>query len=49
MENIITILVTFFAIVGFMWVMGKCFQSDLKDLRKSNPSYRKWLKDKYNI
>ena len=32
-----------------MWVMGKCFESDLKELAKTKPKYRKSLKDKYNI
>jgi uncharacterized protein YneF (UPF0154 family) len=49
MENLIGISVTLFVILGFMWVMGKCFESDLKDLEKTNPKYRKWLKDKYDI
>ena len=54
MENLIwlsvTLSVTLLVVVlGFMWVMGKCFESDLEDLKKSNPKYRKWLKDKYDI
>ena len=49
MENLIGISVTLFVTLGFMWVMGKCFESDLKDLEKTNPKYRKWLKDNYDI
>jgi uncharacterized protein YneF (UPF0154 family) len=49
MENLIGISVTLFVILGFMWVMGKCFESDLKDLEKTNQKYRKFLKDKYDI
>ena len=49
MENLIGISVTLLVILGFMWLMGKCFESDLKDLEKTNPKYRKWLKDKYDI
>ncbi len=32
-----------------MWMFGKAFESDLKDLDKTNPRYRKHLKDKYDI
>jgi hypothetical protein len=49
MENLIGISVLLFIILGYMWVMGKCFESDLKELEKTNPKYRKFLKDKYNI
>jgi|LauGreDrversion4_2_1035121.scaffolds.fasta_scaffold863631_1 hypothetical protein len=49
MENLIGISVTLLVILGFMWLMGKCFESDLKELEKTNPKYRKFLKDKYNI
>ena len=49
MENLIGILVTLFVILGFMWVIGKCFESELKDLEITNPKYRKWLKDRYDI
>jgi len=36
-------------ILGFMYLMGRFFESDLKDLEKHNPQYRKYLKDKYDI
>lgn len=49
MENIIGLLILFLFIFGLMWVLGKVFQSDLKELEKTNPKYRKWLKDKYDI
>ena len=49
MENLIGILITVFVIVGFMWVMGKCYQHDLKEMEKTDPKYRKWLKDNYDI
>lgn len=49
MEKIIGISVTLFVIFGLIWIMGKYFESDLKDLGKTNPKYRKWLKDKYDI
>jgi len=32
-----------------MFVLGKAFQSDLNDLEKTNPKYRKHLKDKFDI
>ena len=49
MENLIGLSVLIIVIFGFMWVMGKCFESDLKDLEKTNPKYRKYLKDKFDI
>lgn len=49
MENLIGILVLLFIVFGFMWIMGKAFESDLKDLEKTNPKYRQFLKDKYNL
>lgn len=36
-------------IITIMWIFGKAFESDLKDLEKTNPKYRKFLKDKYDI
>lgn len=32
-----------------MYILGGCFESDLKDLEKTNPKYRQFLKDKYKI
>jgi hypothetical protein len=49
MEDLIGLVVYIVFLFGFMWIMGKCFESDLKDLEKTNPKYRKFLKDKYNI
>lgn len=36
-------------IITIMWIFGKAFESDLKDLEETNPNYRKFLKDKYDI
>jgi hypothetical protein len=33
----------------FMLLMGTLFQNDLDDMEKTNPEYRKHLKDKYNL
>lgn len=49
MEDLIGISVLIIVVFGFMYVMGKCFESDLKDLEKTNPKYRKYLKDKFDI
>lgn len=40
-----------FAIVmfGIMYVFGKCFDLDLKEIKKTDPAYRKYLNDKYDI
>ena len=32
-----------------MYILGLAFQSDLKDLEKTNPKYRKYLKEKFDI
>lgn len=49
MEDLIGLSVLVIVIFGFMYLSGKCFEADLKDLEKSNPKYRKHLKDNYNI
>lgn len=49
MNDLIGFLVLIIVIFGFMYIMGRCFESDLKDLEKTNPKYRKYLKDKYDI
>jgi hypothetical protein len=49
MEDLIGVSVLIIVVFGFMYVMGKCFESDLKDLEKTNPKYRKYLKDKFDI
>ena len=33
----------------FLLIGGLCFQADLKDIEKTDPQFRKHLKDKYNI
>ena len=33
----------------FMLLMGTLFQHDLNEMEKTNPKYRKHLKDKYNL
>ena len=48
-EDLIGATVLLVVVGGFMWIMGKCFESDLEDLEKTNPRYRKFLKDKYDI
>ena len=49
MESLINLLIMVFIILGIMSIFGIAFQYDLKELEKTNPKYRKWLKDKYNI
>lgn len=49
MENLIELLVIILIIFGLMYMFGRAFQSDLDDLERKNPKYRKWLKDKYDI
>lgn len=49
MENLIGFLIIIAVLFIFMCIMGLCFESDLKDLEKTNPKYRKHLKDKYDI
>jgi|688.fasta_scaffold903500_1 hypothetical protein len=49
MENLIGISVILLVTLGFMWLMGKYLESDLKDLEKTNPKYRKRFKDDYDI
>lgn len=36
-------------ILTIMWIFGKAFESDLKDLEKTNFKYRRFLKEKYKI
>jgi hypothetical protein len=45
----IKIFIGLVIIITIMWVFGKAFESDLKDLEETNPKYRKFLKDKYDI
>jgi Na+-transporting methylmalonyl-CoA/oxaloacetate decarboxylase gamma subunit len=49
MENITGVFILLLIVLIFMWIMGKAFESDLRDLEKTNPKYRKFLKDKYDI
>ncbi len=49
MNNTIGILITVIIVFLFMYILGKCFKSDLKDLEETNPKYRQFLKDKYKI
>ena len=37
------------AVVGFMYVMGYAFQQDLKEMEKTHPKFRKYLKNKYKL
>ena len=32
-----------------MYVMGLAFQNDLKEMEKTHPKYRKYLKDRYDV
>jgi hypothetical protein len=43
------VIIAICIILGIMFIFGLAFESDLKDLEKSNPNYRKFLKDKYDI
>ena len=36
-------------IFTFMWALGMVFESDLKELERTNPRRRKFLKDKFGI
>ena len=49
MSDIIGLAILIVSVFGFMYIMGRCFESDLKDIEKDNPKYRKFLKDKYGI
>ena len=48
-EDIIGALILAVVILGFMYLMGRLFESDLKDMEKTHPHYRKYLRDKYDI
>jgi hypothetical protein len=43
------ILVGLVVLIGFMWLMGSAFQTDLKDMKKTHPKFRKHLKDRYDL
>ncbi len=43
------LIVILLLMIFIMWVLGKAFESDLKDLEKTNPKYRQKLKDDYGI
>lgn len=43
------LLIGFLVLFLIMFVLGKAFQSDLNDLQKTNPKYRKHLKYKFDI
>lgn len=49
MEDLIGLVVALFVIYSLMWILSKAFQSDLRDLEKTNPRFRKYLKDKYDL
>lgn len=49
MNDIITAIIVILGFFVFFYIMGKAFESDLKDLEKTNPRLRKYLKDKYNM
>lgn len=36
-------------IFTFLLIGGLCFQEDLKEMEKTDPKFRKHLKDKYDI
>lgn len=48
-SDIYSLLIGIFVIFAIMWILGKAFEADLKDLEKTNPKYRKFLKDKYGM
>lgn len=48
MENLITIITIVLIMLGFMWMAGKCYETDLKDLKKTDPEFYKWLKNNDN-
>lgn len=47
METAIIIIVGVGILFGIMYMLGWAFQQDLDDMEKSQPEYRKYLKDKY--
>lgn len=49
LENLIGLSILATVLFVFMWALGKAWESDLEDLEKSNPKFRKFLKDKYKI
>ena len=44
---IMGILIGIVLLFGFMYIMGWAFQYDLKEMKKTHPKYRKYLKDRY--
>ena len=43
------VIIVILSIVFVIWLLGKALESDLKDLEKTNPKFRQYLKDKYYI
>lgn len=41
------ILILIGLLIGFMYLMGWALQYDLKEMEKTHPKYRKYLKDRY--
>lgn len=47
METAITVLVGLWILFEIIYAIGWAFRSDLDEMEKTNPKYRKYLKDKY--
>jgi hypothetical protein len=45
----VEIIIGILLLIGFMYAMGWAFQYDLKEMEKTHPKYRKYLKDRYGI
>ena len=49
MSDMVGILIGIIVLFGFMYAMGLAFQTDLKDMEKTHPKFRKHLKNKYDL
>ena len=46
---IMEILIILGVLIVFISLMGGAFQTDLKDMEKTHPKFRKHLKDRYDL
>jgi hypothetical protein len=49
MNDVFGLLVLIIVVFGFIYFAGRCIKIDLEELEKTNPRYRKYLKDKYKL